>query len=97
MARTPLTQAEIDEALAELPEWRLEGDKLVKTFRFKNFREAVSFIVRMAFEAEVLNHHPELRNVYHTVDIALTTHDAGNKVTAKDIDLARAIEHFSWV
>ena len=97
MARTPLTQAEIDEALAELPEWRLEGDKLVKTFRFKNFREAVSFIVRMAFEAEALNHHPELRNVYHTVDIALTTHDAGNKVTAKDIDLARAIEHFSWV
>ena len=97
MARTPLTQAEIDEALAELPEWRLEGDKLVKTFRFKNFREAVSFIVRMAFEAEALNHHPELRNVYHTVDIALTTHDAGNKVTAKDIDLARAVEHFSWV
>ena len=97
MARTPLTQTEIDAALAELPGWRLEDDRLRKTFRFKNFREAVSFIVRMAFEAEALHHHPELRNVYHTVDIALTTHDAGNKVTQMDIDLARAIEHFSWV
>ncbi len=97
MALTPLTQAEIDAALAELPGWQHEGDKLVKTFRFTNFREAVSFIVRMAFEAEALGHHPELRNVYHTVDIALTTHDAGNKVTQKDTDLARAIEHFSWV
>ena len=97
MAFTPLTQQEIDAALAELPGWRLEGDKLVKTFRFKNFREAVSFIVRMAFEAEALDHHPELRNVYHTVDIALTTHEAGNKVTANDTDLARAIEQFSWV
>ena len=97
MALTPLTQAEIDAALAELPGWRLEEDKLVKTFRFANFREAVSFIVRMAFDAESIGHHPELRNVYHTVDIALTTHDAGNKVTHMDVDLARAIEHFSWV
>ena len=97
MALTALTQAEIDAALAALPGWRHEGDKLVKTFRFQNFREAVSFIMRMAFEAEALGHHPELRNVYQTVDIALTTHDAGNKVTEKDTDLARAIEKFSWV
>ncbi len=97
MARTPLTQAEIDAALAELPGWRLEGDRLVKTFTLRNFKEAVSFIVRLAFEAEAQDHHPELRNVYHTVDIALTTHDAGNKVTQKDVDLARAIEKFSWV
>ncbi len=97
MARTPLTQQEIDAALAKLPGWRLEGDRLVKTFQLRNFKEAVSFIVRMSFEAEALDHHPELRNVYHTVDIALTTHDAGNKVTQKDVDLARAIEHFSWI
>ena len=83
MARTPLTQQEIDAALAGLPGWRLEGDKLKKTFQLRNFREAVSFIVRLAFDAEAHDHHPELRNVYHTVDIALTTHDAGNKVTQK--------------
>ena len=97
MALTPLTSQQIDEALAELPGWRHEDDRLKKTFRFQDFKEAVSFIVRMAFDAEKLGHHPELRNVYHTVDIALTTHDAGNKVTDKDTDLARAIEHFSWV
>ena len=97
MARTPLTSQEIEEALAALPGWRIEGDRLMKTFTLRNFKEAVSFIVRMAFEAEALDHHPELRNVYHTVDIALTTHDAGNKVTQMDVDLARAIEKFSWV
>ena len=97
MSFTPLTQDEIDAALAALPGWRYEGDRLTKTFRFQNFREAVSFIVRMAFSAEELNHHPELRNVYHTVDVALTTHDAGNRVTDQDVGLARAIEEFSWV
>ena len=97
MSFTPLTQEEIDAALAELPGWRHEDDRLKKTFQFQDFREAVSFIVRMAFDAESIGHHPELRNVYHTVEIALTTHDAGNKVTNKDTDLARAIEKFSWV
>ncbi len=97
MAFEPLTTQQIAEALAGLPGWRHEEDKLKKTFRFQNFREAVSFIVRMAFEAEEHNHHPELRNVYHTVDIALTTHDAGNRVTDMDVGLARAIEDFSWV
>ena len=97
MSFTPLTQDEIEAALSELPGWRHEEDKLKKTFRFQNFREAVSFIVRMSFSAEEHNHHPELRNVYHTVDIALTTHDAGNRVTDMDVGLARAIKDFSWV
>ena len=97
MSFTALTQDEIEAALAELPGWRHEDDRLKKTFRFQDFKEAVSFIVRMAFDAEKLGHHPELRNVYHTVDIALTTHDAGNRVTDMDVGLARAIEAFSWV
>ena len=97
MSFTPLTQGEIEAALSELPGWRHEDDRLMKTFRFQDFKEAVSFIVRMAFDAEKLGHHPELRNVYHTVDIALTTHDAGNRVTNMDVGLARAIEAFSWV
>lgn len=96
-SREPLTSQQIAEALADLPGWRHEDDRLKKTFRFQNFREAVSFIVRMSFEAEERDHHPELRNVYHTVDVALTTHDAGNRVTGMDIALARAIEEFSWV
>ncbi len=95
--RMPLTTDEINDALADLDGWRYEDDKLKKTFELSDFRAAISFIVRMSFYAEEMNHHPELENVYNTVDIALTTHDAGGKVTATDVELARKIEHFSWV
>ncbi len=97
MARTPLTNAQIETALEDLPGWHLDEDQLKKTFRLGTFRAAVSFIVRLAFYAEELNHHPTLHNVYDTVDVALTTHDAGNRVTELDVKLARAIEGFTWV
>lgn len=96
-SRKPLSQATIDEALQELPGWSHEEDALAKTFTFSDFRAAVSFIVRLAFYAEELNHHPELRNVYNTVDVRLSTHDAGNVVTEMDVALAKKIEAFSWV
>lgn len=92
-----LTSMQIKEALRELPGWAHEGEGLVKTFKFKNFREALSFIVRVGLEAEAINHHPDLRNVYNSVRIALSTHDAGGKVTGMDVALARAIQHLSWV
>lgn len=96
-AREPLSRETLQEALAELDGWRFEADQLKKTFTFGDFREAVSFIVRMAFFAEAMNHHPDLHNVYNRVDVALTTHDAGDQVTETDLKLARAIEDFSWV
>lgn len=82
----------IASALEALPGWRHEGGKLLKSWTHGNFREAIAFITRVAFEAEERGHHPELFNVWSRVDIALTTHDAGNRVTDKDIELARAIE-----
>lgn len=88
----PLSNAELASALSELDGWTLKGDKLTKLFKFKDFRQAIAFIVRLAFEAEALNHHPEIENVYNRVRIQLTTHDAGNKVTEKDVELARRIE-----
>ena len=94
---TPLSQSEINEVLESLPGWQQDGDRLVKTFVFNHFPEAISFIVRIGFIAEKLNHHPELTNVYNRVGIALTTHDAGNRVTERDVALARAIQGFSWV
>ncbi len=97
MATTPLASGAIRSALADLPGWRYEEDRLKKTFRFSSFREAMSFLVRLGFEAERADHHPELCNVYHTVDLALTTHDAGSRVSHKDISLARAIEDFVWI
>ncbi len=96
-SRTPLSDEDVQEALADLDGWTHEEDKLRKTFEFTHFREAISFIVRLSFEAEEMNHHPELENVYNTVSVALTTHDAGGKVTETDVELATKIEDFSWV
>lgn len=92
MPRTPLSNEEIEQALTELDGWAFGNDRLTKTFRFDDFRSAVAFIVRMAFEAEELNHHPELKNVYNQVDVALNTHDAGGKVTGTDVALAKKID-----
>ncbi|MCH8245249.1 MAG: 4a-hydroxytetrahydrobiopterin dehydratase [Bacteroidetes bacterium] len=94
--RAPLNTEEIELALADLPGWTWEAEAIQKRFQFSSFKEAISFIVRVSFEAESLDHHPELKNVYNRVDITLTTHDAGNRVTETDLELARAIESFSW-
>ncbi len=72
--------------------WKQENDKLSREFEFKNFVEAFSFLTKIAIEAEKANHHPEIYNVYNKVSISLSTHDAGNKVTEKDLKLARIID-----
>lgn len=95
--RDPLTRDAIEQALGELAGWRFEGNQLKKTFELSSFRAAMSFMVRLSYEAEALDHHPELHNVYNRVDIALSTHDAGDRVTEMDLRLARAIERFNWV
>ena len=79
-------------ALAGLPGWtEVNGrEAIAKTFVFKDFNEAFGFMARVALVAEKHDHHPEWRNVYRTVDVVLSTHDAGG-LTAKDIDLAKAM------
>jgi 4a-hydroxytetrahydrobiopterin dehydratase len=94
---TPLTAAEISAACGKLDGWKAEGDALTKTFKFASFREAMSFMVHVGFVAEEMNHHPEWTNVYNRVAIRLNTHDAGGKVTAKDVELAQRIQKISWV
>lgn len=72
--------------------WREEQNKLVKVFTFKDFVEAFAFMTKVALIAEKMNHHPHWSNVYNTVTIELSTHDAGNVVTDKDRVLAKAID-----
>ena len=88
----PLSDNQISDALSDLPDWTHENDKLSREFSFDNFRDAMAFINRIAFEAEEQVHHPEIFNVYNTVQISLSTHDAGGKVTEKDVTLANTIE-----
>ena len=97
MMVTALSEQQIAEALEDLPGWHFESDKITKTYQFGSFKEALSFIVRLSFEAEALNHHPEIFNVYNRVKISLNTHDASGKVTKKDSQLAKRIEEFCWV
>jgi 4a-hydroxytetrahydrobiopterin dehydratase len=97
MANSTLTTEEITEALKGLPGWKHENDALVKAFEFGSFREAMSFMVRVAFEVESMNHHPEWTNVYDTLNVRLTTHHVDNKVTTKDVELAQRFEKVSWL
>lgn len=72
--------------------WKEENNQLKATFTFDNFIQAFAFMTEVAFHAEQQAHHPEWKNVYNTVEIALSTHDAGNIVTDKDHKLAKAID-----
>lgn len=79
-------------ALASLPGWAelMERDAIFRKFVFGDFNEAFGFMTRVALIAEKLDHHPEWLNVYGTVEVTLSTHDAGG-LTERDIQLAQAI------
>ncbi len=97
MATEILTQAQLTAVFIDLPGWTGDTNGLQRTYKFGSFKEAMSFMVRVGFEAEALNHHPEWTNIYNQVAITLRTHDADNCVTAKDVALARKIQAIAWV
>lgn len=72
--------------------WNNIDNSLHQKFTFKDFKEAFAFMTKVAGEAEKLNHHPKWTNIYNTVEFWLNTHDAGDKVTQKDHDLAERID-----
>jgi 4a-hydroxytetrahydrobiopterin dehydratase len=94
--RDKLTGEARKAALAKLDGWsEVAGrDAIAKKFTFKNFNAAFGFMTRAALTAEKLDHHPEWFNVYKTVDVTLSTHDAGG-VTELDIKLAEAMDRFA--
>lgn len=89
-----LSEQEVGEALAELPGWEAAGGRLTKEYVVGDFREAVALVVRIAFEAEAANHHPDLDVRYNRLRVGLSTHSEGG-VTEKDLDLARTVESLS--
>ena len=72
--------------------WKENNDKLHQHFRFTDFTETFDFMTKVAAEAEKMNHHPEWKNSYNELDIWLTSHDAGSKVTERDHQLAKRID-----
>ncbi len=87
----PLTPEAVDKALADLDGWSYANDMLTKAFTFEGFEGALGFIVQVGLLAQRQDHHPELFNVYNKVTLSLSSHDAGGKVTEKDLKLAAAI------
>ena len=72
--------------------WQEENNRLKKTFKFKDFSQAFSFMTRVALVAEKMDHHPKWTNIWNSVEIWLSTHSAGDIVTEKDKKLASAID-----
>ncbi len=91
--RTPLSDDAIEAGLADLGDWtkQAEPQRLVWERSFPDFQTAFAFLTRVAFLAEGMDHHPEITNVYGDVRLALSTHDAGDRVTDTDLELARRI------
>jgi len=83
-------------ALVRLAGWsEVAGrDAIAKKFVFKDFNQAFGFMTRVALVAEKMDHHPEWFNVYKTVEVALSTHDAGG-VTELDVKLAEAMDRLA--
>lgn len=82
------------EAVAGLPGWSVVDGKLHRELRFPDFVRAFGFMSAVALVAEARGHHPEWRNVYGSVVVDLTTHDAGG-ITQKDVELAHAIDELT--
>ena len=92
MAVEKLSEQERKSWLDALEGWKMADDRdaIERTFKFKDFSEAWAFMSRVALIAESSDHHPEWSNVYNTVEIALTTHDADG-LSHRDVEMAKAI------
>ncbi|MEL6440467.1 MAG: 4a-hydroxytetrahydrobiopterin dehydratase [Cyanobacteria bacterium J06621_8] len=90
----PLTQTEIDQQIQALPQWQQQQQTITRTFKFKDFIEAIAFVNQLVDPAEAAGHHPDLSISYNKVTVSLTTHDAGG-LTQMDFDLAQKISDLS--
>lgn len=89
-----LSDTAIQDALATLPGWSRQGEAIEKLFTFPSFPDAVAFIVRLAFDAEAADHHPDLVVNYRRVAVRYTTHSEGG-ITAKDVEGARTADRLA--
>lgn len=89
--KQPLSEAQIEAALAEVPGWRREGDEITRTYGIR-YHGGVAMIVHVADVERLISHHADIDLRWGRIRFGITTHDAGHKLTAADFDLARRIE-----
>ncbi|MEU2779039.1 4a-hydroxytetrahydrobiopterin dehydratase [Streptomyces sp. NPDC007162] len=92
MAVEPLSQKEIEDRLAELPGWSVDGDRLARAYRLDSHVAAAALVQHIAAIQDELDHHSDLTLGYNTVALTVHTHSAGGAVTVKDFELARRVE-----
>ncbi|MFE9448513.1 4a-hydroxytetrahydrobiopterin dehydratase [Streptomyces sp. NPDC006739] len=92
MAVEPLSQKEVEDRLAELPGWSLDGDRITRSYRLESHFAAAALVVHIAQVQDELDHHSDLTLGYHTVSLSVHTHSAGGAITDKDLALARRVE-----
>lgn len=90
----PLADDQISERLAELPGWQRDGDAIVRTFAH-TWHECVHLTMYVAAKAREVQHHPDIAITWQRVRFRITTHDAGNRLTEKDFELARHIDEIA--
>ena len=88
----PLSQKEIEDRLAEMPGWSVDGDLLTRSYRLASHFAATAMVVHIAQVQEELGHHSDLTLGYNTVALSVNTHSAGGKVTELDFGLAHRVE-----
>ncbi|MGW5862950.1 4a-hydroxytetrahydrobiopterin dehydratase [Streptomyces sp. NPDC055239] len=92
MSLEPLSQKDVEERLAELPGWSLEGGRITRSFQLGSHFAATAMVVHIAQIQEDLGHHSELTLGYNTVSLSANTHSAGGALTTLDFDLAHRVE-----
>jgi 4a-hydroxytetrahydrobiopterin dehydratase len=90
----PLTDTEISDRLAALPGWKRDGHEITRTFRH-TYHECVHLAMYVAAKAREVSHHPDIRITWQRIEFRITTHDAGDALTAGDFDLAAHIDRIA--
>ena len=90
-----LSQKEIEDRLAELPGWSLDGDRITRSYRLDSHFAATAMVVHIAQVQEELDHHSDLTLGYNTVSLTVNTHSVGGAVTELDFELARRVEELA--
>ncbi|GGZ04866.1 4a-hydroxytetrahydrobiopterin dehydratase [Streptomyces poonensis] len=91
----PLSQKDIEDRLAELPGWSLDGDRIARSYRLDSHFAAAALVVHIAQVQEELDHHSDLTLGHHTVSLTVSTHSVGGAVTERDFELAHRVEELA--
>jgi 4a-hydroxytetrahydrobiopterin dehydratase len=93
---TPLTEAEITDYLKQFPDWTREGDTISRTFKADTYMAGLALAAAIGTICDVVGHHPDLYIGWKKIRVSFTTHDAGNRLSARDFEAARKVNELGY-